>query len=396
LSGLFGLLRQGADFASMSVDVVSALAEVPSDRLKALSAGRTFYVSPDWLSAVEAIRAGKTAYLICRDSRAEVIGVLPVYWGTSGRGFYSPYDMFLAPSGGRFQRSAWSPTYVVGSRFAYACEFLVEQAAGADARRMVLTAMLARAVQHAESVGASSLSALYLNERGQRQLSEVVGPEAFFLAAANAVVDLTATNFNDYALSLGSKRAVSIRHERRVFTAAGYEVSRSRLSDVIDEIAALFAALERKYGHDSCAQAEAKELRLMARTCDRNSQVLTARRDGRAVGAVLLFMAGDTVYVRSTGFDYEIVGQAFEYFNLVYYEVVEFALARGYQKIEFGVTAYLAKLTRGAHLHPLLGFVESWSEPAPASDSAFADWTARRKQAVTREDVELLRKCGLT
>jgi len=43
--------------------------------------------------------------------------------------------MFLAPTSGPFRESDWSPTYVVGSRFAYDCEFLVDAALPAEDRR---------------------------------------------------------------------------------------------------------------------------------------------------------------------------------------------------------------------------------------------------------------------
>ena len=73
--------------------------------------------------------------MACWNQAGTLLGVLPVYWGTSGRGFYSPFDMFLAPTSGPFRESDWSPTYVVGSRFAYDCEFLVDAALPAEDRR---------------------------------------------------------------------------------------------------------------------------------------------------------------------------------------------------------------------------------------------------------------------
>jgi len=99
--------------------------------------------------------------------------------------------------------------------------------------------------------------------------------------------------------------------KRRAVTAYG-------LSAAVDEISGLFAALEQKHAHRSSAQAEADELRLTARTYDPQSHVLTARLNGHPVGAVLLLVQGDVVYVRSAGLDYDVVGDAFEYFNLAY------------------------------------------------------------------------------
>jgi hypothetical protein len=93
--------------------------------------------------------------------------------------------------------------------------------------------------------------------------------------------------------------------------------------------------------------------------------------------------------------NYDVVGDAFEYFNLAYYEVVEFALAHGYGRIEFGITAYRAKLARGAHLHPLWGYLESWSAPPPRADADFDRWADLRASAVGKEDPGLMQQSGL-
>jgi uncharacterized protein len=371
----------------LTTELVMRLADVPADRLSVLCAGRSFYVGSSWLRTVEAIRGRRTGYIVCREAAGPVRGVLPLYWDDPvGRGFYSPYDMFLAPSGGRFSREHWSPTCVVGSRTAYEGEFLVDPGLSQAGQDAVLAAMLAAADEHATAVGAASLSALYLNARGADQLSRVVGPGMLFLAAANAVLELPGPGFDDYAGSLGRKRAGSIRHERSVFAAAGYELTEGKLEEVVDDIAGLFAALEVRHGHESSAAVEAAELRLMAATCGRESHVLGARLDGRMIGAVLMFVSGDVVYVRSTGFDYGVAGRAFEYFNLVYYETVEFALREDCRRVEFGITAYQAKLARGARLRPLLGFIYSDSALPPLADAVFAGRDRVRREAVNAED----------
>lgn len=71
------------------------------------------------------------------------------------------------------------------------------------------------------------------------------------------------------------------------------------------------------------------------------------------LGYCLYYLWGDTLFLRSAGFDYERLRNAAEYFNLVYYLPVRIAAAAGARWIHAGVEASEAKALRGALLRPL-------------------------------------------
>jgi uncharacterized protein len=284
---------------------------------------------------------------------------------------------------------------VFGSRAAYACEFLVDPKLDPTTAADVLALMLDAAEQHAATVGAASTAALYVNARGREQLSRVVDEGAgFFIAGANSVIEVTWGSFEDYVASRGHQ-ARKIRRQVATFRGCGYELATGPLSAWIQPAAELFAQLERKYGHDDSAETEARELRTLAASADRFSHMLMLRRGGTVIGAVLLLLAEDTVYARTAGFDYDRIGDGFEYFNLAYYEPIRYAIEHGYRRIDYGMATYRAKLVRGGRVEPLWGILASATAGDPLLDSAFSAWSRRRATAIDSQDPTLLEEADL-
>jgi hypothetical protein len=67
----------------------------------------------------------------------------------------------------------------------------------------------------------------------------------------------------------------------------------------------------------------------------------------------LYYVWRDTIFVRWAGFDYPRLRNAYEYFNLLYYEPLRWAPERDIRWIHFGIKAAKAKVLRGAIIHPL-------------------------------------------
>lgn len=375
-----------------NVSLVSSLESISETELMPLTEGRTFYVSRPWLLAIERLRGGGTTYVVSRDKVGRLLGVLPIYGcEPSTRGFYEPYNRFLARSGGIFNRNDWSPALIIGSRAAYSCEFLVANFLDAKEKAYVLTSMIEVAKDYAKECGAASISALYINECGRKQLEEVITEDTnFFVAGANAILDIRWNNFEDYLASMKGSNRREIRREIRVFSSQGYRILSRKLADSIDTLAELFAHHERKYGHNTSPQSEAKELRTLADTANDYSHVLILEHAGRPIGGILLFLWEDTVYARSVGIG--VKGNAFEYFNLTYYEIIRFAIENGYHHIDYGMATYRAKLSRGARLEPLWGLIHSKSASSPFLDSKFVAWNRLRQEAINLSDATLLER----
>lgn len=149
------------------------------------------------------------------------------------------------------------------------------------------------------------------------------------------------------------RRAELIRREVRRFEAAGYEVVETTLGRTSDVAGALIANTEAKYGRQIVPGAHAKLLGAQAGAMGDSARVVLCRRDGVPVGYCCYYLCGDTLFLRSAGFDYDRLAGAAEYFNIVYYLPIRIALRSGARRIHAGIEAAEAKALRGAELRPL-------------------------------------------
>lgn len=366
---------------------VQSLEAISEEEYSPLSAGRTFYVSRPWLLATEKLRKkGTTSYIVARNKNDQLVGILPLYWGKpSKRGFYAPFGRFLSRSEGSFNEDDWSPTFIIGSRTAYACEFLISSTIDESEKTLILKNLLELAEKKAYIHSSASISAFYINERGRNQLKELINPQNdFFISGANTILDIKWDNFDDYLASMNTK----IRRENRVFNSEGYQIIESDLKSSIDVLAELFAKHEQKYGHETSAANEAEELHTLAKYANDKSVVLLIKSEDSIVGGILLFVWEDTVYGRNLGISTK--GEKFEYFNLSFYEPIRFAIENGYKHIDLGMTSYPAKVRRGARIEPLWGLVASQSKPSPFKDIKFSEWNKRRLEAINLNDAKLV------
>lgn len=373
---------------------VSSLNEIDDEEFIALTKKRSFYVSKPWLTAIERMRGKDTAYIVVRNNQNKLLGVLPFYWGKpSVRGYYEPFKRFLEPTKGNFIEKDWSPTLIIGSRSAYACEFLLSEHLSTQEQTLILQQMITCVQNRMASYGAASLSALYINKEGCNQLKQIVSnPEDFFITGANAVITIEWSTFEDYLLSLKSKERTKARKERGVFLSKGYDIRLAKLEDSLETFAQLFINHEHKYGYQTSLENQIKELEVFIDTADEYSHILTLNLKDVVAGCLLLFLWEDTIYARTVGFDFDIVGQSFEYFNLGYYALIEFAIDRNFKYIDYGMGTYRAKLKRGAHLEPVYGYIYSPSTSSPFIDSEFKQWNEFRTEAVIQNNIDVLER----
>ncbi|MEK2495115.1 GNAT family N-acetyltransferase [Kitasatospora purpeofusca] len=175
------------------------------------------------------------------------------------------------------------------------------------------------------------------------------------LLQLDAWIPLGGGGWEGYLASLGSRRrAGAVGAERRRFEAAGYTVEHRPLGEVTQEIGSLLAQTERRYGNEGDARACARTFALQAAATDSRGEVLLCRDDtDRAVGFCLFYEWDGVVYLRAAGFDYARLRGVGEYFNLVYYRVIEIAAERGVRLLHAGIEAAEAKALRGAELRGL-------------------------------------------
>ncbi|MFJ8387843.1 GNAT family N-acetyltransferase [Streptomyces sp. NPDC094438] len=169
----------------------------------------------------------------------------------------------------------------------------------------------------------------------------------------DAGIPLPGSTFDDYLAGLPSKRRVTIRRQRRAFAEAGYELRTLRLSECADAAGALAAQLQARHGHPADPAFMAGLLHDRADGMADTGTVLAAYTGGQMVAFSLFYRHADTVWLRSTGYDYARLRGAHEYFNLVYYLPIDHAYAHGATALHLGMESLRAKTLRGAVTSPL-------------------------------------------
>lgn len=296
-------------------------------------------------------RGADVRYLVARDARSTAVGLLPVYAsGPPWEPTVDPVSIFDPPV-----PMDGAKVCLAGSAGAYG-NFL--EASGPE----VATELVERAVELARDTGCRHVLLPYLDEPQSRWLQGYRTAATASGVRHKAVLPVAWASFDAYLESLPSHRRRRVRHERRVFEQGGIDVREPRLVDVAADLAPLLAQTENRYGRGVDRDQMEFFLLMLGMNLGEDSITLVAYRDERPVAFSLALLGGDRWVMRSWGCDYTAVGRAGYYFNLVYYEPVIRAIARGATLLDFGVGALEAKTLRGCQLEPL------WTILLPAAD----------------------------
>ncbi|MFF7469629.1 GNAT family N-acetyltransferase [Streptomyces sp. NPDC008092] len=196
--------------------------------------------------------------------------------------------------------------------------------------------------------------AMYLDDRTVAAFRRAGVTAPPVLLQLEAWIPVPDGGWEGYLDSLGYKRSVRVRRDRRRFEEAGYRVEQLTLDECCEEAGHLLACTQRRYGHAADAKAFAASFEDQARAMRGRTEVFLARTaEGRPVGFCLYYVWGDSLYLRAAGFDYEALTGAAEYFNVVYYLPLQQASGRGVRRMHAGIEAYEAKALRGGRLNAL-------------------------------------------
>ncbi|WP_018685282.1 peptidogalycan biosysnthesis protein [Actinokineospora enzanensis] len=311
---------------------------------EALSADR-LYSSYRWLDLTASSMAGA----VHGRTPAGALAAMPISVADDGLGDFYRWSDQLAPRG---LVAPPASGVLVGPRRGYQSHLL--SSPGADPVAAAATVLdglssLDDVPDGAPRVGMylDTASVVAFRSAGVRSLP--------VLLRADAWIPVPDGGWDDWLRSLPSRsRAELVRRERRKFEAVGYEVTDHPLSDWVDVVGQLLTNTEAKYGHSTDPAARRAFLGRQADCMGPAARVLLCARPGEPpVGYCLYYLWGDTLFLRSAGFDYSRLHNAAEYFNLVYYLPVRIAAEAGAHWIHAGVEAAEAKAMRGAQLRPL-------------------------------------------
>ncbi|MBM7774413.1 hypothetical protein JOD54_004617 [Actinokineospora baliensis] len=328
-------------FALTSVTSISALGQAVWDRL---AAGCSVYSCYPWLRYVETHSDAEVAYLVVAlDGRP--VAALPLYTflGDAPR-YYDPAVLFDLPRR--------RPLVVGGTREGYVSEILVDDDLSPADRRAAAGLLLSEVRDRAAASGGAGV-VLYLPDHTVDLVSPLVGADdRLFVVDADAVIAVPPGGIDEHLDSLPARQR-QFRREMRRFERSGCSVRVSRLGDCYTELGGLSAQLLGKYGRVVDPVAEVHRFGRQAAETSGISTVFSAHLESTMVGFGHFIRWGDTFYARSAGFDYSVAREASLYFNLLYYQAIQYASEHGIRWINYGCDAFDAKTARGARLRPL-------------------------------------------
>ncbi|HEY1520780.1 MAG TPA: peptidogalycan biosysnthesis protein [Solirubrobacteraceae bacterium] len=342
---------------SLVVSTVESAQAVSAGEWERLAVRRSFYLSRQWLSAVEQDTAFTSRYLLARDGTGRLVGALPVYlWkgvGGVASAYYDTFQVFFSHLVPDARRAEWFPTLLVGSRSGYANQPLLNGALAPAARQAVLATLLDRALGLADELDARSVAMLYLDRRSLDEWIGHVGDAKILLTNADANLAVNWDSFDGYLGSLTSDHRKKARREVRTFGELAPPASRVRFSSCYSEAARLTADLQQRYGHGESEAQLRGFFEAQVTHLDDHSQVFVCREESELRGFALFYDHEDALYARVCGFDSPRERNDFMYFNLGYYEPIRYAAASRRRSLALGTGSWKTKVLRGATLEPL-------------------------------------------
>ncbi|MER6213701.1 GNAT family N-acetyltransferase [Streptomyces sp. NPDC001674] len=327
----------------MNVDLISDIRDVPAEAWDALAAHAGLYLSHQWLAAQQADPTAQVRYALVHDD-GHLIAAAPLYLvDTEPNDLYRVHELLPGREPAR--------TLLAGARRGYLNAPLLHPRLTPGRRREALNRLVAASGSLAAAHQAEPWW-LYVSDEAAAELAGACGTKAVRLNT-DARIPLPGRTFDDYLAGLPSKRRVTIRRERRTFAEAGYELRTLRLFQCADAAGALAAQLQERHGHPADPAFMAGLLREQAEGMADSGVVLAAYAGDRMVAFSLFYRYADTVWIRSTGYDYAHLRDAHEYFNLVYYLPIEHACTHGATALHLGMESLRAKTLRGAVTAPL-------------------------------------------
>lgn len=309
----------------------------------------------------------------------EIVGLLPMYLKNHSQGEYvfdSSWADALERAGGDYypKLQASVPfTPVTGRRF------LVAAGADEEETRAVLLGGGAAAVKE---LGASSLHVTFLTEEEWREAGAIG-----FLQRTDQQfhwLNRGYKDFDQFLSELSSSKRKNLRKERAAVREAGVEFDWLTGSDIKEADWDRFFTFYmdtggRKWGRPYLTREFFSRI---GETMADQTLIVVAKKNGRAIAGALNFFGEGVLFGRNWGCTEYI---PFLHFETCYYQAIDFAIARGFAKVEAGA--------QGAH-KLLRGYMPTHTYSAhyivhPGLRRAVADYLAREREAVSEHIEEL-------
>lgn len=318
-------------------------------------------------------------HVLVEDGAGRLAAAAPAYLKSHSQGEYV-FDHAWADA---YQRAGgrYYPKLQVSVPFTPATgpRLLVADGPGSAEARAHLIAGL-RALRH--QAGASSIHATFLQERDAQALSA----EGFLLRHDQQFhwFNEGYATFEDFLGALASRKRKAIRRERRDALANGIAVEWVTGRDITEAHWDAFFAFymdtgSRKWGRPYLNR---RFFSLVGERMAERILLVMARRDGRPIAGAINFVGATRLYGRNWGC---VEDHPFLHFEVCYHQAIEFAIARGLDRVEAGAQGE-HKVARG--YRPVIT-TSAHDLPDPAFRRAVAAYLEQERDAVREAAEEL-------
>ncbi|GAA2356804.1 hypothetical protein Cme02nite_50220 [Catellatospora methionotrophica] len=338
------------------IRVYSRADDLPAEQVRLLTADGRLYDSPGWLRYCESSAGGALRYLTLSDDTGRLIGLSSLRL-VPDRRVLRLYDLSTLV-GMEQSPEALFPNGVAAVSGAH-CVLLPAGHLGPQERARVRGRLARATADLAEQESCRAVGFLYLDDlQAAQDVADALQAGPPFLAAAQTVLVRDWSDFDGYLATLHKGRRTNIRRERRQFAESGLRVRVLHGTAGLDErTARLQLAVRRRYSAPGSVESILADYGHLGRTVDDQVRVFLCERDGVPVGLSLALLDGDRLHLRLVGFDYEATGADFAYFNMLFYEPIQWGIDNGVAEFSFGSGSYPAKLARGCRPVPTYGVV---------------------------------------
>jgi hypothetical protein len=303
------------------------------------------FISHAFLLALERSKSvgGRTGWAplhtLVEDARGRLVAAAPAYLKTHSLGEYvfdQGWAQAYEEAGGRYYpkiQVAVPFTPVTGRRL------LIARDAPEGAREALIEAL--RALR--EAARASSIHVTFPTQAEAHALSS-----AGFAARRGEQFHFVNEGYRDFdafLAALSSRKRKMIKRERREALRDDIAIDLLTGSDIApahwDSFFAFYMDTgARKWGRPYLTRAFFDHI---GQTMADRILLVMARRDGRRIAGAINFLGDDAIYGRNWG---ALEERPFLHFEVCYYQAIEFAIRRGYKRVEAGAQGE-HKLARG-------------------------------------------------
>jgi predicted N-acyltransferase len=298
-----------------------------------------FLIALERSKSVGARTGWAPVHALVEDAAGRLVAAAPAYLKTHSLGEYvfdHAWAQAYEQAGGRYYpkiQVAAPFTPVTGRRL------LVAQDAPSGAREALIAALRAlRKEAGASSVHVTFATQADMDALGAAGFSSRTGEQFHFLN--NSYRD-----FDDFLSTLSSRKRKAIKRERREALTDGVVIDLLTARDLRTSHWDSFFDFymdtgSRKWGRPYLTRAFFDQI---GATMAERILLVMARRDGRHIAGALNFLGDDAIYGRNWG---ALEERPFLHFEVCYYQAIEFAIRRGFRRVEAGAQGQ-HKLARG-------------------------------------------------